>query len=72
MQPLAGGDVYQLWYGDAAGVEPAKAFTVGEDGSAEADLGEIPDGTDEVLVTRESEPGLPAPEGDVLLSAPLN
>jgi anti-sigma factor RsiW len=72
MAPLAAGEVYQLWYGDSAGVEPAKAFTVGEDGAAEADLGEIPAGTEELLVTKEDEPGLPMPEGEVLLSATLS
>jgi anti-sigma factor RsiW len=72
MDQLAGGDVYQVWYGEAGGVEPGEAFTVDADGAAEADLGEIPGGTEEVMVTRESEPGLPAPEGDVLLRAPLS
>ena len=72
MDPLAGGDVYQVWYGEDGGVEPGEAFTVGEDGAAEADLGEIPTGTEKILVTKESEPGLPAPENDPLLSAPLN
>jgi anti-sigma factor RsiW len=72
MQRLDDGDVYQLWYGDSDGVEPAKAFTVGEDGSAETDLGEIPPGTEELMVTEESEPGLPRPQGEVLLSATLS
>jgi hypothetical protein len=72
MQPLAGGDVYQVWFGDSGEVAPAEAFTVGKDGAAETDLGEIPAGTDEVMVTMEDEPGLPAPEGEVLLSATLS
>jgi len=72
MAPLQEGEVYQLWYGDSGGVEPAKAFTVGEDGSAETVLGEIPPGTEELMVTRESEPALPMPEGEVLLSATLS
>ena len=72
MAPLEGGEVYQVWYGDSAGVEPAKAFTVGDDGSAETDLGEIPTGTERVMVTKEDEPGLPAPKGEVLLSATLS
>jgi hypothetical protein len=33
---------------------------------------EMDEGTDEVLVTKEAEPSLPVPEGDVLLSASLN
>lgn len=71
MPELDAGDVYQVWYGDSTGVEPAKAFTVDESGSAEAELGEIPAGTEEVLVTEESEPGLATPRGEVLLSASL-
>ena len=66
------GNVYQLWYKDSSGVEPAKAFKVDEAGSAEADLGEIPSGTEEVLVTEESAPGLPLPKGEVLLSAAVS
>jgi hypothetical protein len=72
MDSLAGGDVYQLWFKDGSDVEPAAAFTVDASGSANAEVGDVPDGTDEVLVTQESEPDLPAPEGDVLLSASLS
>ena len=72
MASLKGEDVYQLWFSDGSDVEPATAFTVDENGEAEAELGEIPSGTEEVLVTEEAEPGLPMPEGEVLLSAPLS
>jgi anti-sigma-K factor RskA len=72
MSPLDEGEVYQLWYGDGRGVEPAEAFTVSPDGAAETDLGEIPAGTEELMVTKESEPGLPMPKGEVLLSATLS
>ncbi len=72
MPPLERGEVYQLWYGENGEVAPAEAFTVDEGGGAEAALGDIPDGTEEILLTRESEPGLPAPEGDVLLTASLS
>jgi hypothetical protein len=71
MDQLEGGDVYQVWYGEGEGVEPAKSFTVDAEGDAEADLGEIPEGTEQVMVTAESEPGLPSPEGEILLSASL-
>jgi hypothetical protein len=71
MDPLAGGDVYQVWYGEDGGVVPGEAFTVDPGGAAETDLGEIPAGTEEVMVTAEAEPGLPAPEGEILLSASL-
>jgi hypothetical protein len=69
MEPLSGGDVYQLWFRDGEGVAPSVSFTVAEDGEGEAEIGEIPEGTDELLVTPESEPGLAAPKGEVVLSA---
>jgi hypothetical protein len=72
MPPLERGEVYQLWYGENGEVAPAEAFTVDEGGGAEAALADIPNGTEEILLTRESEPGLPAPEGDVLLTASLS
>jgi hypothetical protein len=71
MPALERGDVYQAWFSDGGVNKPAKAFTVGAGGDGEADLGEIPAGTDEVLVTEESAADLPAPEGDVVLSAPV-
>ena len=71
MPELEGEDVYQLWFADGAAVEPASAFTVGAGGEAEADVGAIPPGTDEVLVTQEAKPDLPAPKGEVLIRAPL-
>ena len=70
MPPLESG-VYQVWFSDGGVNTPAKAFTVGAGGDGEADVGEIPAGTDEVLVTEEDAPDLPAPEGEVLLRAPL-
>lgn len=71
MEPLEGGRVYQLWYSDDGDVEPGASFTPDASGEGQAELAEIPPEADEVLVTEESEPGLPAPEGDVLLTAPL-
>lgn len=71
MEPLEGGRVYQLWYSDNGDVEPGASFTPDATGEGQAELAEIPPEADEVLVTEEREPGLPAPEGDVLLTAPL-
>jgi hypothetical protein len=71
MEPLEGGRVYQLWYSDDGEVVAGASFTPDEAGRGEAPLEAIPAGANEVLVTEEREPGLPAPEGDVLLTAPL-
>ncbi len=71
MPELQGEDVYQLWFRDGPSVEPAAAFTVGEGGDGEADIGQIPAGTDELVITEESEPGLDAPQGDEVMSTPV-
>ncbi len=63
MPELQGEDVYQLWFRDGPSVEPAAAFTVGEGGDGRGRHRRDPRGTDELVITEESEPGARRPPG---------
>ena len=61
MPELQGEDVYQLWFRDGPSVEPAAAFTVGESGDGEADIGEIPRARTSSSSPRSPSPGSTPP-----------
>ncbi|MGI8460323.1 MAG: anti-sigma factor domain-containing protein [Solirubrobacterales bacterium] len=63
--------VYQLWFRNGDDYAPASTFTLDEENHAVADVGRIPDGTDEVAVTKEPAGGSDQPRGAVLLAAPI-
>jgi anti-sigma factor RsiW len=73
MDPLARGDVYQVWVADPTGVKPSAAFVPGDDGTAtaavpEAAVGEV----DRVMITEEPMAGRRTPSGQTVFDAQLN
>ena len=64
MDPLAKGDVYQVWVGGPSGVKPSAAFVPHEDGTATAAVPEAAGDVNRVMITRETMAGRRAPSLD--------
>jgi hypothetical protein len=67
LEPLAGGQVYQLWFVADGPPIPAGTFEPGPARQAELSSPEMPLGTRAALVTREPAAGGTAPRGPVVL-----
>jgi hypothetical protein len=70
--PKLSDGVYQLWVREGNVLSPRATFGVDDRNHAEAAVGEIPAGADEVLVTREPEGGSDQPTSSPLLRAPVS
>ena len=71
LQDIPQDEVYQVWTRQGQTIKPSEIFVVDHDGHGTATIPSIPDGTDEIMVTREPAGGSQEPRSAPVLRAEL-